>query len=276
MRRCGSRCLRSRRRSARAGWIRGASTSGSAGGRCGICRPSVPPGEAPDRVPILARVARTSPATAFGSRVVRSSGRQGRVHAGMRPLVERALRIVGALPAAEPVQRTRARARTARRRPARSGRRNPSARTDGLAAGGGSGARSGHRRPSCLVGLERGRRPDLLQRRRAEPALRSARATPRSLPRAIRGTHLVLTYGQLSASVLRWPPGAPCFSCENPSVLIAAERALGEACPPLVCTGGRPSDAVRLLFSSSAARAHDPAPRRLRRGRRPDLPRPRG
>jgi uncharacterized protein (TIGR02679 family) len=32
-------------------------------------------------------------------------------------------------------------------------------------------------------------------------------------------------------------------------VLIAAERALGEACPPLICTGGRPSDAVRLLFS---------------------------
>ena len=32
-------------------------------------------------------------------------------------------------------------------------------------------------------------------------------------------------------------------------MLIAAERSLGEACPPLVCTGGRPSDAVRLLFS---------------------------
>ena len=32
-------------------------------------------------------------------------------------------------------------------------------------------------------------------------------------------------------------------------MLIAAEREAGEACPPLVCTGGRPSDAVRLLFS---------------------------
>ena len=32
--------------------------------------------------------------------------RQGRVHADMRPLVERALRVVGALPAVEPVQRT--------------------------------------------------------------------------------------------------------------------------------------------------------------------------
>lgn len=43
---------------------------------------------------------------------------------------------------------------------------------------------------------------------------------------------------------------ASCFSCENPSVLIAEQQALGQACPPLVCTGGRPSDAVRLLFSS--------------------------
>jgi hypothetical protein len=33
-------------------------------------------------------------------------------------------------------------------------------------------------------------------------------------------------------------------------VLIAAEQLLGDACPPLVCTAGRPSDAVRLLFSA--------------------------
>jgi uncharacterized protein (TIGR02679 family) len=69
------------------------------------------------------------------------------------------------------------------------------------------------------------------------------------LARAVRGTHVVLTYGQLAAADLSWPAAVPCFSCENPSVLIAAERRLGEACPPLVCTGGRPSDAVRLLFS---------------------------
>jgi uncharacterized protein (TIGR02679 family) len=69
------------------------------------------------------------------------------------------------------------------------------------------------------------------------------------LARAARGTHLILTYGQLAASDVRWPVGVPCFSCENPSVLIAAEEALGVDCPPLVCTGGRPSDAVRLLFS---------------------------
>jgi uncharacterized protein (TIGR02679 family) len=70
------------------------------------------------------------------------------------------------------------------------------------------------------------------------------------IARAARGTHAVLTYGQLAASDLSWPPGVPCFSCENPSVLIAAEQRLGEACPPLVCTAGRPSDAVRLLFST--------------------------
>jgi uncharacterized protein (TIGR02679 family) len=37
--------------------------------------------------------------------------------------------------------------------------------------------------------------------------------------------------------------------CENPSVLITAEQRLGPRCPPLVCTAGRPSDAVRRLFS---------------------------
>jgi uncharacterized protein (TIGR02679 family) len=79
----------------------------------------------------------------------------------------------------------------------------------------------------------------------------SARGDAGKLPRMIRGTHMILTYGQLSASDLRWPPKATCFSCENPSVLIAAEKALGGDCPPLICTGGRPSDAVRLLFSSA-------------------------
>jgi uncharacterized protein (TIGR02679 family) len=70
------------------------------------------------------------------------------------------------------------------------------------------------------------------------------------LVRAAAGSHVVLTYGQLSADRLLWTDDVDCFSCENPSVLIAAERALGAECPPLVCTGGRPSDAVRLLFSA--------------------------
>ena len=69
------------------------------------------------------------------------------------------------------------------------------------------------------------------------------------IARVVRGTHVVLTCGQLSAAERRWPPGVPCFSCENPSVVIAAEQRLGAACPPLVCTAGRPSDAVRRLFS---------------------------
>jgi uncharacterized protein (TIGR02679 family) len=70
------------------------------------------------------------------------------------------------------------------------------------------------------------------------------------MARRSRGTHLVLTYGQLSSARLQWPPTVACFSCENPSVLIAAEQALGASCPPLVCTGGRPSEAVRVLLSA--------------------------
>ena len=80
-----------------------------------------------------------------------------------------------------------------------------------------------------------------------------ANAEAGKLPPMIRGTHMILTYGQLSANQLRWPPGATCFSCENPSVLIAAEQALGADCPPLICTGGHPSDAVRLVLSSAHA-----------------------
>jgi uncharacterized protein (TIGR02679 family) len=64
------------------------------------------------------------------------------------------------------------------------------------------------------------------------------------------GIAVILTYGQLVPGLLSWRAGTVCFSCENPSVLIAAERELGAACPPLVCTGGRPSDAVRLVFDA--------------------------
>jgi len=66
----------------------------------------------------------------------------------------------------------------------------------------------------------------------------------------LRGTAVILTYGQLSAGELRWPRDVQCFTCENPAVLLGAERTLGSDCPPLICTGGRPSDAVRLLLSS--------------------------
>lgn len=47
-----------------------------------------------------------------------------------------------------------------------------------------------------------------------------------------------------------WPPETSCFTCENPSVLIAAEEELGTDCQPLMCTGGHPSDAVRLLLTA--------------------------
>jgi uncharacterized protein (TIGR02679 family) len=72
------------------------------------------------------------------------------------------------------------------------------------------------------------------------------------LARAAHGSHVILTYGQLAASELSWADGVSCFSCENPSVLIAAEQALGPVCPPLVCTGGWPSDAARLIFACVA------------------------
>jgi uncharacterized protein (TIGR02679 family) len=67
------------------------------------------------------------------------------------------------------------------------------------------------------------------------------------------GSHAVLTHGQLAASRLGWPAGLEVFSCENPSVLVAAEARLGPASAPLICTGGRPSDAVRLLLGSLSA-----------------------
>jgi uncharacterized protein (TIGR02679 family) len=174
--------------------------------------------------------------------------RQGRVHADMRPLVERALRVVGALPATPPVQRTVLAAKLVNG--------DPHALDVGTPL---------HGLTVSLLEAAAELDPDIGARAVwsawnvvVDPI--SSNVAVLNLPvagegaaaelvRAIRGTHLVLTYGQLSESDLRWPSGLPCFSCENPSVLIAAERALGDTCPPLVCTGGRPSDAVRLLFS---------------------------
>lgn len=64
----------------------------------------------------------------------------------------------------------------------------------------------------------------------------------------MRGSHVVLTFGQLTAEPLIWHDDVVLHSCENPSVLIAAERDLGTDCPPLICTAGFPSDAVRALL----------------------------
>jgi uncharacterized protein (TIGR02679 family) len=53
---------------------------------------------------------------------------------------------------------------------------------------------------------------------------------------------------QLTAHPIRvsWPR---VFVCENPAVLRRAFAELGAACPPLVCTEGRPSTAFHRLVS---------------------------
>lgn len=174
--------------------------------------------------------------------------RQGRVHEDMRALVEQALRVVALLPADEAVQRTVLAARVLDGDPHALDVGTP---LQGLTV--------------ALLAAGAGLDPDTSPREVwaawnvvVDPV--SSSVTALNLPllgdgpaaavaRALRGRHVVLTYGQLAARSLAWPSGVTCFSCENPSVLIAAEQQLGEACPPLVCTGGRPSDAVRLLFS---------------------------
>lgn len=70
--------------------------------------------------------------------------------------------------------------------------------------------------------------------------------------RAQLGRHVVLTLGQLQGCAARWR-ASDVFVCENPSVLRAAERSLGGRCPPLVCGGGWPTDAVRLLLEQLRA-----------------------
>jgi uncharacterized protein (TIGR02679 family) len=175
--------------------------------------------------------------------------RQGRVHPDIQPLVAQALAIVAALPAAEPLQRTVLAART----------------LDGdshgldvgtplhalvvalLAAGAGLAEGAATRAVWAAWNVV----VDPISSDVAALNLPLSGAGPGvALAGAMRGTPVVLTYGQLSAGELRWPSGVACFSCENPSVLVAAEQALGPACPPLVCTGGRPTDAVRLVFEA--------------------------
>jgi uncharacterized protein (TIGR02679 family) len=174
--------------------------------------------------------------------------RQGRVHEEMRPLVDRALRILAVLPAEEMVQRTVLAARVLDGDPHALDVGTPlhGLTVSLLAAAAGLDAELSAREVwaawNVLV--------DPISSNVAALNLPLVGEGPAALAaRAMRGTHMVLTYGQLAAADLSWPPGVPCFSCENPSVLIAAEHRLREACPPLICTAGRPSDAVRLLFS---------------------------
>lgn len=179
--------------------------------------------------------------------------RRGTVTAQMRPLVERALAIVAQLPAAAPLQRSVLAARLLDG--------DPHALDMGTPL---------HGLTVALLRAGAGLDPDASPRRVwaafnvvVDPVssfvvalnlpLTSAGGAPRSpLPRLPRGVHAVFTFGQLSAAELRWPVATPCFSCENPSVLTAAEQELGAACPPLLCTGGRPSDAVRLVLDAVA------------------------
>ncbi len=174
--------------------------------------------------------------------------RQGRVHEATRPLVEQALQVLTALPGEDAVQRGVLATRILGRDPHALDVGTPlhGLTISLLATAAGLGYEASAREvwaawnvlvdpiSSNVAGLNL-------------PLIGDGPAA--GIARVVRGTHVVLTYGQLSAAELRWPPGVPCFSCENPSVVIAAEQRLGAACPPLVCTAGRPSDAVRRLFS---------------------------
>lgn len=176
------------------------------------------------------------------------AARQGRVHEGMRPLVEQALRVLAVLPGEAAVQRGVLAARILGGDPHALDVGTPlhGLTISLLAAAAGLGDDASARQVwaawNVLV--------DPISSSVAALNLPLIGDGPApALARTVRGTHMVLTYGQLSAGEPRWPSGVPCFSCENPSVLIAAEQRLGSACPPLVCTAGRPSDAVRRLLS---------------------------
>lgn len=191
-------------------------------------------------------VVRSRPAIAAW---LEDAARQGRVHAEMRALVERALRITAALPSPEPVQRTVLAARLLDGDP------------HGLDVGTPLQALT-----VTLLAADAGLDPSTPAREiwsawnvLVDPISSNVavlnlpllgETTVAGIARTMRGRHLLLTYGQLSGIDLRWPVEVPCFSCENPSVLIAAEQVLGPSCPPLVCTSGRPSDAARLLLAA--------------------------
>jgi len=175
--------------------------------------------------------------------------RQGRIHEGMRPLVAQALRVLAALPAEPKIQRTVLAARILDGDPHALdvGSSLHGLTVSLLAAAAGLESKASVRDVwaswNVLV--------DPISSNVAALNLPLLGDGPAAvIARAVRGTPVILTYGQLAAATPSWPSGVPCFSCENPSVMIAAEQLLGDACPPLVCTAGRPSDAVRLLFST--------------------------
>lgn len=179
---------------------------------------------------------------------LKQAARQGRVHEGMQGVVDRALRVVAVLPAKDTVQRTVLAAEILDGDPHALDVGTPlHALTVALLA---AAAGLGPAVPAREVWAAWNVLVDPVSSNVATLNLPLVGHAPAAVAaRAVRGTHVILTYGQLRGGQVSWPPGVPCFSCENPSVLIAAEHRLGERCPPVVCTGGRPSDAVRLLFS---------------------------
>lgn len=175
--------------------------------------------------------------------------RQGRVHAGLRRLLEQAFGLLAVLPAREPVQRTVLAATMVHGDPHGLDIGTPlHGLTVALLA---AAAGLDQRTPAREVWAAFNVLVDPVSSNAGAlnlPLLGDSRVA--GVARAMCGRHVILTHGQLSDGDVRWPAGVPCFSCENPSVLIAAERALGGSSPALICTSGRPSDAVRLLLSA--------------------------
>ncbi len=186
------------------------------------------------------------------------AARHGRIRADMRALVERALAIVAALPAVEPVQRAVLSAAMLDGDPHRLDVGTPVHQlTVSLLR---AGAELDEAAPAREVWAAWNVLVDPISSTVATLNLPlPADGQLAQLLQLVRGSHLVLTHGQLAKAELGWPPGVHCFTCENPAVLVAAERMLGSRCPPLICTGGWPSDAVRILLKAlhvSGARLH--------------------
>ena len=177
------------------------------------------------------------------------AARQGRVTPRLQPVVERALRVVATLPPEVPVQRSVLAARLIDDDPHALdvGTALHSLVVALLAAHAGLGAGT----PARDVWAAWNVLVDPISSNVAALNLPLLGDGPLArTARLLRGTAMILTYGQLSAGELRWPRDVECFTCENPAILLGAEQELAGDCPPLICTGGRPSDAVRRLLSS--------------------------
>lgn len=177
------------------------------------------------------------------------AARQGRVTPRLQPVVERALRVVAALPAEVQVQRSVLAARLIDDDPHAldAGTALQSLVVALLSAQAGLGAGTPPRDVWAAWNVV----VDSISSNVAAINLPLLGDSPLAqATRLLRGTAMILTFGQLSADALRWPRDVECFTCENPAILLGAERELGGDCPPVICTGGRPSDAVRRLLSS--------------------------